>query len=98
MFNAMFFLVVAFCISCLIMSHKIKDGVVIKFGLILVAIGFVGASSAVLENPENYLPSLRLIGIGASVCIIGVVIRGLCTGGKCRRFSDWFEHESTTRP
>lgn len=98
MFNAMFFLVIAFCIGGLILSDKIKDGVIIKFGLILVAIGFVGAASAVLENPSNYLPAIRLIGIGSCVCLTGMLLRGHFSGGKCRRASDWFKHESTPRP
>lgn len=97
MLNAFFFLLIAFCVSGLILSDRIKDGIIIKSGLILVAIGFVGASSAVLDTPLNYLPAVRMIGIGICVCMLGLFVRGRVTQDKCRRVSDWLENESTTR-
>lgn len=97
MCSSIFFLIIALAVAALILSKRIKDGIVIKAGLILVSLGFFGASNVVLDTPHDLLPAMHLIGVGAIVCMLGILIRGLITGGKCRRVADWIEQHSVTK-
>lgn len=92
--EAIFYLAIALAVAILILWQRIKDGVVIKFGLILVLFGFIGASVIRFSDQTDLSPALWLVGWGIATCILGILIRGLCTGGKCRRFEDWFEQHS----
>lgn len=98
MFNVFFFFFLSFCVSVLIMSNRIKDGIVVKSGMILIAVGFFGAGAILVDQRIDLLAPLRLIGYGSIICLLGIFFRGHCDNGKCRRVSDWFEHQTTPRP
>jgi hypothetical protein len=92
--EAVFYLVIALSVAGLVLWQRIKDGVIIKFGLILISIGFMGAASLLFDGHVDVQPALYLIGWGAVACMLGILIRGFCTGGRCRRFEDWYEQQS----
>lgn len=92
--QTLFFLLVAAAIGWLIMSERIKDGVVVKAGLILIALGFIAAAGQIFQGEGDLIRPLYAIGVGCLVCIAGVFIRGLISGDKCRRLSDWVEQHS----
>jgi hypothetical protein len=87
--NILFCLTVAAAIGFLIMSERFKDGVIIKSGMILVALGYVGAASLISEGETDMMRPLYCIGLGVLICIIGLALRAYYTNGMCRRFSDW---------
>lgn len=92
-----FFLFVAVLVGLMVLSERIKDGVIIKSGLICVSVGFMGASSLLYDGEENLLPALHMIGIGVFVVIFGAGVRALIYKGQCRRIADWFDHPTVTK-
>jgi hypothetical protein len=91
-FNVFFLLIVAIAVAGMVLSHRIKDGVVVKFGLILISVGLMGAAGMLSDHRTDFLSALNLIACGVAVCIAGAWLRGLLTRGKCRRLSDWVDH------
>lgn len=92
-----FFLVVAFFVGLMVLSERIKDGVIIKTGLICVSVGFIGAASVLCSGETNLLPALHMISIGVLIVIFGAFVRGIITKGQCRRIADWFEHPTVPK-
>lgn len=79
-----------------ILSERVHDGVIIKVGLILVALGFGSvALHAVQEMLGAYdlasglLRSVLLINSGAAVSLIGFVIRKRNPDPEKRRITEW---------
>lgn len=92
-----FFLVVAVLVGLMILSERIKDGVIIKAGLICVSVGFMGAASLLYAGESNLIPALHMISTGITFIIFGAAVRGIMTKGQCRRIADWFENPTVTK-
>ena len=74
-----------------IMSRCVRDGIVIKFGLALVSIGFLGAGFLGLD-PGGLRPlqaAHLLVSLGLLICVGGYLLRSRKRGKRLRRASDW---------
>lgn len=91
MFESIFFFIVGLAIAGLVISPKINDGVILKVGMVLCSLGFMGASMIAAERGGGYLNCMYLIGLGVLVCVLGFLYR--CVGPSCkkRRASDWLK-------
>jgi len=77
------FLAVTAGLSCLclclglvwaITSPRIRDGVVVKFGMILMCLGFLGLADAVMHH-ECSASAILLINGGLAVAMVGISVR-----------------------
>ena len=87
--------VVSFVLSAFsgwaIMSRCVRDGIIIKFGLALVSVGFLGAGFLGLD-PGGVRPLLAahlLVSLGLLICVGGYLLRSRKRGKHLRRASDW---------
>ena len=102
LFNSAVSLALALVFAWGIMSHRVRDGVVIKFGLICMSLGFLGAWGISMQtkaemNTDGLEAVHTLIYIGLIICIVGYLLRRhkamRATQGasKARRISDWMD-------
>ena len=91
MFSAIYCFTIAAVVLYMIMSDRVKDGVVVKAGLILIAIGFFGGGCVIYEGQTSLATkAILFIGTGILICVGGMFYRGWVATEKRRRFSDWF--------
>ena len=81
-----------------ILSPKVHDGVVIKIGLIGMALGFGSIALRLVGGIQPHdIPglerSLLLINAGIAVVIVGYLMRKARSGHSARRSSDWAEFD-----
>lgn len=86
-------IMLALIASWAVMSPRVQDGVIIKLGLIFVALGAGGLASALydgLDSTDIHVLShaTLMLNVGLLVIVIGAVAR-LRSPGKKRRVSDW---------
>lgn len=77
-----------------ILSPKVSDGIVIKLGLIFVALGAAGMASALFGGLDAHdilamTHATLMMNIGLLIVIVGVVMRLKSPSGKRRRITDW---------
>lgn len=94
--NAAFCLLMFLSVVFAILHPSVNDGVVIKVGLIFLAVGFGSLAFKLLcgvDGPEFHglLKTMLLVHIGAAISFVGYVLRVLKTGNKMQRLSDWTE-------
>jgi hypothetical protein len=96
-----FNLVAALVMVCLcgwaIMDPKVKDGIVIKIGLMFIALAFVGFFALGLEptRMEVLEAAQALLHLGLIVCLIGYVVRRRRHAQATRRASDWVDRRTS---
>jgi len=90
MFSFWFFMFVGALTFYLAMSPRINDGLIIKSGLILMAIGFFGAAGATYEDCDMFRPCMISV-IGFFVVFGGVALR--ISSEKFKRITDWLHIE-----
>ena len=78
-----------------ILHPSVNDGIVIKFGLILLTVGFGTLAYKLsgmcdLYDVQSLEKTLLLIHLGALVLVFGYVLRPLKAGHKMQRITDWF--------
>lgn len=78
-----------------ILSPRVHDGVIVKAGLIVMALGY-GCKSALLWGalPPLVMPLLRaqsLVTAGLALVLIGYLLRSRREGHPVRRRRDWIE-------
>ena len=72
----------------LVMSPIVNDGILIKSGLILTALGFLG--SAIAEREGSLIANQHCaIVAGALIICVGIVFRFM--QNKYKRVTDWLE-------
>lgn len=92
---------ISLALCYVVLNPKIHDGIVIKLGLISMALGFGSIGLRMLDpvlmnDAIGFGRSVLLINIGVVVIILGYVTRcGRC-GHALRRLTDWAELD--TRP
>jgi hypothetical protein len=102
LFNSGVSLALALVFAWGIMSHRVRDGVVIKIGLICMSLGFLGAWGISMQtrsqaNIDGLEAVHTLIYIGLIVCVVGYMFRrrreSKRTAGnsRARRVSDWVD-------
>ena len=94
-FNTLMSMLLATITGWAIMSHRVRDGVVVKLGLILVALGFIGAALVSIDGGDhNSLASAHaLVFVGLLVCALGYLLRKRRhkQRGGLHRLSDWVD-------
>lgn len=84
-----------------ILSPRVHDGIVVKIGLISMAIGFGAIALRLLEGVKadeiaGLERALLLVNSGLAVVIIGYVMRKIRAYHPVRRIEDWVSRESRT--
>lgn len=84
---------IALALIAAIVSTRVHDGVVIKVGLIGMALGFGSIALRLLDGLTNsdaagLAKSLVLINAGIAVSIVGYLLRRARAGHQVRRVSD----------
>ncbi len=96
LFNSSISLVLSLVIGWTVMSKHVKDGVIVKIGLICLSIGFLAAWMITLQSGYKNSDALEvvhcLIYTGMAVCIGGYKWR-THDGGRGRRMNDWISIE-----
>lgn len=77
-----------------ILHPSVNDGVVIKFGLILLTVGFGTIAYKLsgmcdLYDVQSLEKALLLVHSGAIVLVIGYALRVFNAGHKMQRITDW---------
>ena len=93
--NAVVCLFLFFLSAFAILHPSVNDGIVIKFGLILITVGFGTLAYKLsgmcdLYDVQSIEKTMLLIHLGALVLVVGYVLRVLKSGHKMQRLSDWF--------
>jgi len=57
-----------------VLTKHVRDGIVVKFGLMIMSVGFFGVVLA-QDGIPAYKSVLVLLGAGALICIFGIVLR-----------------------
>jgi hypothetical protein len=90
---------IAIVFAWAVIDNRIKDGVLIKTGLILLSIGLFGVSMTLYEEHiydklQAIERSILLINIGCLVAIGGVALRFFVGKKPARRVTDWADLNS----
>lgn len=96
---------IALVLCCLILSRRVHDGIVIKAGLIAMALGFGSIAMRMLDGlrPDDAVHlarSILMVNAGIAVVIIGYLVRKARAGHAVRRVTDWAEldHQEDHKP
>lgn len=94
--NAVFCSVLFALIVSAILHPGVKDGIVVKSGLIVLATGFGSLafkffSGLYYEEIHGLLKALLLVHVGACILFFGYFLRTSNKGHKMRRSTDWAE-------
>lgn len=78
-----------------ILHPAVNDGIVIKFGLILLTVGFGTLAYKLsgmcdLNDIQSLEKALLFVHVGAIILVIGYALRVIKAGHKMQRVSDWF--------
>lgn len=88
--NALASGLIALTLVAAVLSARVHDGIVIKIGLIAMAIGFGSLALRMLDQSLYGIErSLILINAGIAVVIIGYLWRKARRGHRLRRVTDW---------
>lgn len=94
LFNSWMSFMLAMVLAWAVMSHHIKDGIVVKIGLICLSLSFLAAWLLTLQTGYQNSEALEavhcLIYVGLTFCIAGYFWRTR-VNGQGRRASDWIE-------
>lgn len=91
--NGLACLVLFVALAWLIMSPTVRDGVVIKLGLVSMALGELGGSMVLLGGEwAPYRPLMLCLAgvhVGAAVVLVGYLLRRAAMRRPLRRSTDW---------
>lgn len=96
-FNTIMSLALSLATTWAIMSHRVRDGIVIKAGLICVALGLFAAALIALDHgaAEPLAAAHALVHLGLLVCALGYLLRRRQhkqRGARgLHRLSDWVD-------
>lgn len=99
-FNALAGLVLSAATGWAVMSPRVRDGIVIKIGLVCLSVGFAGIFFFHLSRPDGPHPlaaAQALVHLGVLICAAGYVMRRRRHNGVSRRrASDWVQPGATS--
>lgn len=83
-----------------VLSPRVHDGIIIKVGLVSMALGFGACALRLLDGSaagdgQALGRCLLLINSGIAVVVIGFLVRKLRGGHALRRSTDWAELDDT---
>jgi hypothetical protein len=93
--------VLALLLTGMVLSNRVRDGVVIKAGLIAMALGFGAIALCFIDGSslgdgQRLARALLLVNIGIGVVVVGYLWRTYRAGHSVRRITDWADLERTT--
>lgn len=92
--NAASCAVITFALLAAILNPRVHDGIVIKVGLICMAMGFGSLALRFVDhNVHGMERSLALVNAGITVVILGYLWRRASAGHQARRATDWSDLE-----
>ena len=100
-FNAAMYAVLSLAAAAAVLASQVRDGVVVKLGLIFLSLGF-GFKVVVLFDGLQLVDAVlltranALVNVGALIVALGYVLRSRAAHRKQRRSSDWVHLD--TRP
>ncbi len=102
-FNGAVHLVLGLVLIGAVLSKKVKDGIVVKAGLIFLALAFAAAGCMLLNGIEwggaLYLArALVLQSVGLLLLVLGYWIRRRRAGTPLTRISDWVDLDDSELP
>lgn len=89
----------SFLLAWMVLSTKVQDGIVIKAGLIAMALAFAllayfSMDPATAWDGERFQRATLLLGVGIGVVIVGYLWRAHRAGHQIRRASDFADFDS----
>lgn len=92
-FNLLASLAMVVLCAWAIMDPKVKDGIVIKVGLMFIALAFVGFFALGLEPSRTQVldAAQGCLYVGLIICILGYLGRRRRNAQAIRRASDWVD-------
>lgn len=94
-FNTFMSLILSAITGWAVMSHRVRDGVTVKAGLIWVSIGFLCAALVSIDGGDHnsLATAYALVFVGLLICAVGYLLRTHRSRrkGTMRRVSDWVE-------
>ena len=72
-----------------IMSHRVRDGIIVKIGLSFISIGFFGLFLIALEDGFDKSFAHALVYAGMLICAVGYLFRRRRNRSALRRATDW---------
>jgi len=99
-FNTVMSLTLAIVLGMAIVSTRVRDGIVIKTGLMFMTFGFFGAAMTILSDDPNDALAMghAAVHIGLLICVLGYLLRTRRKKGEQRRISDWADLTRTPEP
>lgn len=98
--NAWASLALALLTGWAVMSRRVRDGVIIKAGLICLSVGFLCAGMVYLQTPNQHdrrIDAVHLLMyIGLLICLAGYYLR--TRRGLNRRLGDWIDLQPKDGP
>lgn len=78
----------------MVLSNRVRDGIVIKAGLIAMALGFGAVALCFVDGSAmgdgmRLAPAILLVNIGIAVVIVGYLWRAYRAGHPLVRRTDW---------
>jgi len=101
-FNLVCYALTCIGLAVLVMSPRIKDGVIIKFGLIAMTLGFFFRCAGIFDGLIYGLDRMDVVYLSRSnavinggliVVVIGYLVRTKAGAKKQRRRTDWMDIE-----
>ena len=92
--NALGSALICICLAWAVLTPGVRDGVIVKAGLICMSLGFGSIAARFVENDAIFdVVSLErailLVNSGLAIVIIGYVLRKARTHHSLRRATDW---------
>ena len=88
-FNAVMALLLSSVTGWAIMSHRVRDGIVVKIGLSFISVGFLGVFLASLEGGYDKSFGHAMVYVGMLICAMGYLFRTRRKRSAQRRITDW---------
>jgi CHASE2 domain-containing sensor protein len=96
LFNTCAALVLSLIAGWAAMSNRTRTNLAVHVGLVLIALGFLGAFLMAF-GPFTYVSAISasnaIVHFGLVLCAIGYLQRAFRKGTPCRRSSDWMSLE-----
>lgn len=96
LYSALCSLAVGLCASACVMSRRVRDGIVVKLGLVCLALAHLVLAVLYLQAETAPLPYRAAGGLahtGLLLMLAGYLVVRKRSGGQCRRRTDWMDLE-----